>query len=95
MAQTPSCDNLKKPDRRVVGNNTNNPCRDSLFVSLKNKKASEMTAFEQIYFERKYAECYGTGERQVSGNAPEWITATLMIAFGVLASYYIIKYGLP
>lgn len=57
-----------------------NPCRDSLFLRLKNKPEAELTAFERAYFQQKYNECYAADSNNSNdGNTPEWIAAIILM----------------
>ncbi|HET6400524.1 MAG TPA: hypothetical protein VFH95_03915 [Candidatus Kapabacteria bacterium] len=71
--------------------NTTNPCQDSLFLALENKPASQLTAFEQAYFQQKWDECNGTPEVN-HGSTPEWILATIDI-IGFFAAVIILGAG--
>ena len=62
---------------------TPTPCNDSLFLALKSKKLTDLTAQEYEYFHRKFQECEGVLNTN-KGSAPEWIVAIVTL-LGVMA----------
>lgn len=73
--------------------NNSDPCQDSLFLALQNKPYSQLTAYEQTYFQQKWDECNGIpGGGQ--GSTPEWILATFDIV-GLVSAVILLSVSKP
>jgi hypothetical protein len=80
-----SCASSGSTDSRSSQSVDTDPCYDSLYLALQNKPASQLTAYEQAYFNEKYNECHGISYN--SSNGAEVMTAIILTVAAIIALF--------